>query len=180
MCKFVAKARQRNGEPYSPKTLLQLSSNLQSWAFLKNPNAHHFMNVRDPVFRPFHNVMDNMSKKLLSTDVGAVKKQAKLVSFDEEETLWAKGVIGDSTPDSLLSAVFFYSVYFCLRGGVEHRQLKLSQIEIKEVINPIEGLSMIKCIVYTEHGSKNRKGVVHQVHLDNTIVTHYICWFISW
>ena len=70
-----------------------------------------------------------MSKKLhvLSTSVGAVKKQAKLVSFDDEETLWAKGVIEDFTPDSLLNAVFFSSgVYFCLCGGNEHRQLKLS------------------------------------------------------
>ena len=33
---------------------------------------------------------------------------------------------------------------------------------------------MVKCInVYTEHRSKNRKGVVYQVHLDNKIVTYY-------
>ena len=32
---------------------------------------------------------------------------------------------------------------------------------------------MVRCLEYTEHGSKNRKGMVHQVHLDNKIVRHY-------
>ena len=32
----------------------------------------------------------------------------------------------------------------------------------------------VKCVVYMEHGSKNQKGVIHQVHLDNmSFITHY-------
>ena len=66
---------------------------------------------------------------------------------------------------------FFYcGVYFCLHGGNEHRQLTLS---FKEVTSPIDNAKMVKCVVYMEHGSKNRKEVIHQVHLDNKVVTHY-------
>ena len=55
---------------------------------------------------------------------------------------------------------FFYcGMYFCLRGGEEHSELNETQT--------------IHCLEYTEHGSKNRKGLVHQVHLDNKIVRHY-------
>ena len=32
---------------------------------------------------------------------------------------------------------------------------------------------MVKCVVYTKHGSKNWKGVIHKVHLDDKVVTHY-------
>ena len=87
-----------------------------------NPNAHHFMEGKDPLFRPFHNVLDNTAKKLFFSGVGAIKKQAKIVSSDEEDTLWTKGVIGTHTPTSLMNAVFFYcSIYFCLQEGIEHR-----------------------------------------------------------
>ena len=48
MCKCVLEARQQNGNHYSPKTLLQLSTNLQSWALAQNPNACRFMDARDP------------------------------------------------------------------------------------------------------------------------------------
>ena len=32
---------------------------------------------------------------------------------------------------------------------------------------------MTKCVIYSEFGLKNHQGLVHQVHLDNKIVTHY-------
>lgn len=35
LSKFIAEARQTNGEPYSPKTLLQLMTNLQGLTFVK-------------------------------------------------------------------------------------------------------------------------------------------------
>lgn len=74
---------------------------------------------------------------------------------------------------ALQNAVFFYSgVYFCLCGGAEHRELKLNQFELDEVPNPTIQGKKIKCIKYTEHGSKNRQGLVHQLCLDNE-VTHY-------
>ena len=47
-------------------------------------------------------MLNNTSKKLLA-GVGAVKKQAKIIAPDEKDVLWSKGV------------------YFCLRGGNEHR-----------------------------------------------------------
>ena len=42
-----------------------------------------------------------------------------------------------------------------------------------KLFHPSDSSKMIKCVVYTEHGSKNRSGVVHQLHLQNKIVPHY-------
>ena len=103
-----------------------------------------------------------------------MKQQAKIITSDEEDVLWSKGVIGTHTPTSLLNAVvfFYHGVYFCLHEGNEHRQLKLSQVELKEVTSPTDSAKIVKCVVYTEHGSKNRKGVIHHLHL-HKVVTHF-------
>ena len=72
------------------------------------------------------------------------------------------------------NAIFFYcGVLFCLRGGAEHRELKYSQFELTTVQDPTDSSQMTKCVIYSEFGSKNHQGSVHQVHLDNKIVTHY-------
>ena len=39
--------------------------------------------------------------------------------------------------------------------------------------HPTEKGNMIKAVTYTENGSKNRQGLVHQVHLENKVVTQY-------
>ncbi len=171
LCKFIAECRQKNGTPYSPKTILQLSNSLQSHAVQQNPNACRSMESKDPRYKSFHNVLNNLSMKLLSE---AVKKQAKIINESEEQILWQKGVVGTHSPNSLLNAVFFYcGMYLCLRGGEEHRDLKFSQLEFKLVPDPTDVKKTIRCLIYTEHGSKNRKGMVHQVHLQNKIVPHY-------
>ena len=100
--------------------------------------------------------------------------QARIVTISEEEQLWASGAIGTETPEALQNAVFFYcGIYLCLRGGEEHRQLKLLQFKVEEVENPHDTSETIKCLTYTEHGSKNRPGSLHQVHLANKVVQHY-------
>ena len=39
--------------------------------------------------------------------------------------------------------------------------------------DPADNSKMTKCLIYSEFGSKNHQGLVHQVHLDNKIVYHY-------
>ena len=60
-----------------------------------------------------------------------------------------------------------------LRGGDEHRALKLSQIELKMLPDPDDSSVAIDCLVYTEFGSKNRPGGSKQLNLANKVVTHY-------
>ena len=125
LSQFVAET---NGSFYTPKTLVQLLSNLQSAAYAKNPKPCHFIDHKDIVFKPLHNVLNNMCKRLLSDGVGAQKKQSRVLTRCEEETIWETGVMGSSTPASLQNTIFFYcGLYFCLRGSSEHRDLKISQ-----------------------------------------------------
>ena len=103
-----------------------------------------------------------------------MKAQARVITTQEEEALWTTGVVGTTSPNSLLNAVFFYcGVYLCLCGGDEHRDLKYSQFVFGLVDNPENVSEKIEIMKYTEHGSKNRPGAMHQVHLNNKLVVHY-------
>jgi len=101
LCKFIVEARQRNGTPYCPKTLLQLATNLQSHALKVNAKSCRFMDGKNQDFQPFHNALNNTSKKLLSEGVGAEKKQARIVTHHEEVTPWERGAIGTHSPIAL-------------------------------------------------------------------------------
>ena len=62
---------------------------------------------------------------------------------------------------------------FALRGGEEHRQLKLSQLVFRTVSDPEHPGETVDIVEYKEHGSKNRPGGRHQLNLDNKTVVQY-------
>ena len=83
-----------------------------------------------------------------------MKRQAEPITI-EEELLWEKGLLGDSNPSTLLDTMVFYNgLYFALRSGKEHRQLRLSPCQTEVV--EIEGERSY--LRYTEDTSKNRLG----------------------
>ena len=60
-----------------------------------------------------------------------------MIRFYEEKQLWASGVLSTDTPLGLLNAVFYYNgLNLALRGGDEHKGLKLSQMVVKAIEDP--------------------------------------------
>uniref|UniRef100_A0A1X7ULR8 ZMYM2-like/QRICH1 C-terminal domain-containing protein n=1 Tax=Amphimedon queenslandica TaxID=400682 RepID=A0A1X7ULR8_AMPQE len=168
MSQFCLEVKQQNGRPYTLKSLLQILINLQNYARTKDEGALPLMSQKDEHFKRIHTVLD-VSRELHKEGVGTEKVQARIVTNLEENLLWDMRVLG-----TLQNAVFFNcGLYLCSRGGDEHRELKYSQFYIDEVRNASDQTQMIKCLTYTEHGSKNRPGSIHQVHLENKIVSHY-------
>ncbi len=54
-----------------------------------------------------------------------VKSSAKPISFNEEEVLWSKRLLGEENPTLLRDTVMYLiSISFALRGGEEHRKLR--------------------------------------------------------
>ena len=111
----------------------------------------------NPAFKELHYTMDSLYKQLRSDGVGSEKNSAQPFTKEDENILWEQGVLGTRSPASLLRAVFLYNgKNFCLRGGEEHRSLKLSQFTKTQ-----------NGYVYTENASKNRQGGISQVRLKN-------------
>ena len=84
--------------------------------------------------------------------VGLRERKADAISYQQEEQLWEMGILGSSTPSSLLQTIFFLmGTNFGLRSGAEHRDLSIDNFEIGEQ----NGVRFLK---YTEKVSKTYKG----------------------
>lgn len=107
-----------------------------------------------------HHTMDSLYRKLRASGTGAQRRSTETFTKEEENKLWQCGVLGVHNPTSLLRAVFFNNgKSFCLRGGEEHRNLRLLQFKRNE-----NGYS------YTEKSSKNLSGSLAQHSVTNKIV----------
>ena len=94
-------------------------------------------------------------------------KHAEVISKNDEQRLWESGVMGVDDPKALQNAVFYtVGKMLCLRGGVEHLALKLSQLQRK---------TQPDHYVYTENVSKNRNGSFKQLHVQSKTVPVYAC-----
>ena len=86
------------------------------------------MNRKDPAFKELTDVFGVTCRELCREGVRANVKHAAVFSPAEENALWDLKVISDHAPVALQRAVFFYvGKAFCLRGGQEQRDMKISQ-----------------------------------------------------
>lgn len=147
LSKFVLEVRKANGEHYPPDTLYCICTGLLRYIRETRPEINIF---KSPTYDGFQKTIDSEMKRLRSTGLGVKKRQAELITTEEENQLWEKGFLGDSTPRVLLDTMLYLSgIHFALRSGEEHRSLQLSQIEL---ISHPDGSAHL---IYTENFSKN-------------------------
>ncbi len=66
-------------------------------------------------------------KRLQNSGLGSKTKKAQPLSIEEEEILWQRELLGKSNPQALLDTMVVRNgLYFALRSGKEHRQLRFS------------------------------------------------------
>ena len=165
MILFVAEVRRKDGNKYPPKTIYFLLAGLLRHCRAIDNESLNFLNTKDTRFAPLQNAIDIILRDLRQEGVGSTKKSAEIFTKAEETKLWDDGVLSLDNPKSLLRAVFFLNgKNICLRGGAEHRNLKLSQF--KRLTNPDR-------YIYTENCSKNRAGGLGQLHVVNKTVPIY-------
>ena len=158
LCVYAAETRSHAGQEYPPATIHSLLSGIYRHMKAQNPMYPNFMDKNNGSFNVFNTTLDNLYKKLRSEGVGAASKHTEGIS-KEEDQLWSSGVLNTTTPLGLLRAVFFYNgKCFCLRGGQEHRDLKLSQLKKPDRY------------IYIENSSKNRKGGLQELKLEHKTV----------
>ena len=58
------------------------------------------------------------------------EKQARIVTYHEENMLWERGVIGTHSPNSLLNAVFFFLLWPVL---LFKRRIGTQRVEVHPV-----------------------------------------------
>lgn len=94
----------------------------------------HIDFFKDEEFADFRASLDAEMKRLQNQGIGSKKQQTKVLTEDEEELLWQKGLLGDATSHSLLDTILLYNgFYFALQSGKEHCQLRNTPCQIELV-----------------------------------------------
>ena len=157
LCKFVIEIRQKDGKPYSPDTLYQICCGLLR--LVKGADQVDVNILTDDAFRPFRETLDACMKELKRTG-NYQPKRAEVISVEHENMLWINNLLGDKTPQQLISTMVFYiGMFFSLRSGIEHSRLRFKPPQI-ELFEPPHDRAYLK---YTEDVSKtNRGGLAHR------------------
>ena len=173
LSRFVLEVRKKNGSVYPPNTLVHLCSGIMRqirWG--GRPEIDIF---KDEAFASFRSTLDAEMKRLQSQGIGTLKKQAEIITVEEEDQLWEMKILGDLTPKSLVDTMIFYNgLFFALRSGDEHKQLRLRPCQIQVM----ESQSKKPYLKYVEDISKNHPGglkcrnmapktVYHHANTDN-------------
>ena len=155
---FILEARRCNGDMYPPNTLYQICCGLQRAIRETNPSWNLFT---DPEFRECRDSLDAQMKDAKAKGLGNKRRQAEPITVEEEDLMWASGVLGTHNPQALVDTMFFLiGMCFGLRGGQEHRQLRWenSQLTLIEVPEDSEIPLKRSYLKYVKDVSKNNQG----------------------
>ena len=127
LSRFILEVRKKDGTEFPPGSLHHIVCGIQPHLrFHGKPEIDFF---KDAPFAEFRMSLDAEMKRLQRCGLGSKRKKAEPISCEEEEVLWQKGVLGSSNPQSLVDTMLLYmcEIYFALRSGQEHRQLRFHQ-----------------------------------------------------
>ena len=168
LCRFSTKIRKKDGTRYPPRTIHHYLMGIQRYIRTEKNSSVNIITQSE--FNPLKKLLDALYRKLHSEGLGCSLK-TEAVTEEDEEQLWAKRILDPETPQGLLNCVFFLNgKNFCLRGGVEHRNLKPSQLR-REVVK-MQGKNVVR-YTYTEYVSKNRAAGLKQLKQGNKVVHQY-------
>ena len=173
LCRFVPEVTKSKGDgPYPGKTLYQLIVALQKHL---NINKIKWKLIHGVDFEELRNVLDNVMKERCEMGVGVVKKQAALISYEYEECMWNRGVLGEDTPDKLRSTLLFLlGINLALRAVDEHYQLRRAMPNKPSQLAVECNSQGTKCVVYREDTcTKTNDGGLLQMRKERKIVWIY-------
>ena len=159
---FVCEVRKANGSKYPPNTLHGMVASIQHCLKGKKTIVSLF---NDDKFSFLRDALDAMMKESASDGLGLTKKQGEVITLDEEEQLWSKGVLGDSNPQQLLDTiVYLFGIHFALTGGSEHRRLRMWS-ENSQVFKGKDKRTGLEYLEYREDTSKTNAGGLEKTEL---------------
>lgn len=168
LCSFVFEVRKKTGEEFPPKSLHHIVSGIQRHLCMSGNSSIDI--YKDSEFAEFRVCLDAEMKRLQSAGCDSETRKAEPLTEEEEEIPWQKGLLGKNTPQALVDTILVMNgLYFALRSGKEHRQLRADPCQVIVHERP----SMCPYLEYVEDISKNRSGGLKGCKIQPKIVQHH-------
>ncbi len=167
--RFIVEARKVNGDEYPGTTLKELVMMLQLH-FETLGKTYKFISTD---FMQVQNTLDSTMKARARKGVVRAERQAEVITTEEEEQLWSRGILGSDTPRKLLhTLVYLIGLNYALRAGQEHRSLRFgvaNKSQLRLLVND-KGEHYLR---YTEDSSKANQGGLKHQSVDRKTVDAY-------
>ena len=167
LTRFILEVRKLDGSEYPANSLHHIIAGLQRYLRTVGYQVDIF---KDEDFAGFHSSLDAEMKRIQGLGIGTRVRKAEIITIEEEELLWEKGLLGDKTAQSLLDTIIFLcGLFFALRSGKEYCQLRRSPCQIRLV----EREGQRAYLEYTEDLSKNHLGGLKGRKIAPKVVRHH-------
>ena len=173
LCRFIPEiTKAKDGTEYPGKTLYELVISIQRHL---NENSVNWKLIDDIEFSSVKVVLDNVMKERAKNNTGTVKKQAQMISYEYENELWNKSILGEDTPDKLRQTILFLIGIHCgLRAGDEHYDLRRDGLDKMSQFTFQRNSLGQRCVVYTEDTiTKTNDGGLDSIRKDRKVVWIY-------
>ena len=145
LCAFVNEVRRKDRADFPGRTLYDLVLCIQ---FYLEKRGTFWRLIEDDDFKRLKFTVDNLMKSRAAARLG-VRSSASPISFDQEEILWSKKLLGKDDPTILRNTVMYLiGISFALHGGEEHRKLRCPpfdpQIKVKTDVDGREFLEYVE------------------------------------
>ena len=161
----------KKGEGLFPgKTLYQMVAAIQKHL---NVNKIQWKLVDD--CEDLKTVLDNVMQERAKLNIGMVPKQAELISYEFEEKMWGKGILGEDKPETLRNTVLFLlGLNCCLRAVEEHYYLRRDMPDMMSQLQIDYDENGVKSLVYREDCvTKTHDGGLNDMHNERKVVWVY-------
>ena len=173
LCRFVPEVTKKKGDGLYPgRTLYEMIVSIQKYL---NVNKIKWKLIEGEQFQELRVVLDNVMKERAQANVGLVPKQAEIISYEDEEKLWIKGLLGEENPDQLRSTILFLlGINMCFRAVEDHYNLRRPLPNQPSQLTFEHNKRGIKCLVYREDTcSKTHDGGLSDMNSDRKEVWVY-------
>ena len=173
LCRFLPEVTKQKGEGLYPgKTLYQMLVAIQKYL---NVNKIQWKIVEGADFLDARTVLDNISKERTKANIGIQRRQASVISYDMENELWERGILGENTPEKLRNSVLFLlGINLLLRAIDEHYQLRREMPTQRSQLQFERNSNGTKCIVFREDSwTKTHDGGLKDMKAERKVVWIY-------
>lgn len=163
---FIPSLKKLDGSEFPPRSVKEIVALVQH--FFNHELKKDWSIFKDIEFEEARVVLDAQMKHLGRVGAAKPTRRAKVVSIELEDSLWEKGVLGQSNGRQLVDTLVYMIGLHCgLRACAEHRALVFGDQLQLVVENGVEK------IIYTECVSKNRSFGIRHSNIEPKVVSVY-------